>query len=112
MRIAYIIGPYRASTKEEVQENIQNAAEVAQVLWDKGFAVICPHTNSANFEETDDRYLRGYLEIIKRLEPARYIGDGNSDIVVTLPNWVESEGSKKEVAFAINRKIPRVHWVG
>ena len=46
MRIAYISGPYRARTHDGVFENIMRARKVAREYWMKGFAVICPHTNT------------------------------------------------------------------
>lgn len=50
MRVAYVIGPYRAGTVRGIVENIRRAEEVALALWRLGFAVICPHKNTALFD--------------------------------------------------------------
>lgn len=68
MKVAFIVGPYAADTQQNVIRNIERARAVAEELWQAGFAVICPHTNSALFDESEHRqnYLAGYLEILKR----------------------------------------------
>jgi hypothetical protein len=107
--VVYIAGPYSADTKEGVEANIQVAHDVAQQLWHMGFAVICPHMNSAhmdgsckgNMEWKDafKMYLVGDLEFISRC-----------DAVVMLPGWEQSRGSCAEFAFAHWRGILVVEW--
>jgi len=43
---AYVAGKY---TVGDTDLNIFVAREIAMKLWERGFVVICPHTNSARF---------------------------------------------------------------
>ena len=96
MRIAYIVGPYRAETYKHRQENIAKAAIVAKEFWKRGYAVICPHTNSANFDGivSDKVFLEGYLEILLLLD--HFV----DNLVVALPGWISSSGSRNEISQA------------
>ena len=98
MKVAYIAGPYRGKTIYETVENIRRAEKVAIKYWQKGYAVICPHKNTALFDGlcNDNVWLAGDLELMKR-----------SDIVVMMKNWKESEGARFEhkVAIELNKKI-------
>ena len=87
MKVAYIVGPYRARTVFGRMLNIYRARKVAIEYWQKGYVVICPHTNSAFFDgkAADDIFLRGYLELIRRV-----------DVLIILPGWLKSTGSKGE----------------
>ena len=91
MRIAYIAGPYRASTPHGILQNVRKAEAVAIKYWQKGYAVICPHKNSALFDGLlpDEVWLEGYLAILARC-----------DVCVMLPGWENSEGARKEHDFA------------
>ena len=91
MQIAYIVGPYRAKTIYEIKENIRRAEQYAVKYWQLGYAVICPHKNSAFFDGIvpDQSFLDGDIEIIKRC-----------DIVVMTPGWEKSSGSVNELEFA------------
>ena len=81
MKVAYVCGPYRADTICGVVENIRAAEAVALELWRMGFAVICPHKNSALFDGAapDSVWLKGDLEILIR-----------GDLLVTCTGWWES----------------------
>ena len=87
VKVAYIIGPYRAATINETRENIRTAESAAAKLWEMGYAVICPHTNSAFMDGAiDDEFiLDAYIEILRRC-----------DIAVLLPGWGGSKGSRAE----------------
>lgn len=87
MRVVYIAGPYRSDCENGVFENIIKAREVAVKLWEKGYAVICPHTNSFFMGSRlgDDKFLKGDLEILERC-----------DIIYMLSNWQESKGARLE----------------
>lgn len=89
--VMYVAGPYRAETINEITENIQNARKVATILWKAGFAVICPHMNSAFMDGAceDETFLAGGLELVRR-----------SDGLVLIGNWRESEGTLAELKFA------------
>ena len=93
MRVVYIAGNYRSNTVNGIHENIEKARKVAVQYWQYGYAVICPHTNSAYFDGIcdDEIFLRGARELLRR-----------SDIVVMLPGWESSEGAKAEYELAKN----------
>ncbi len=91
MKVAYIAGPYRANTVMQVLGNVHAASEVALKYWKKGYAVICPHRNTALFDgECDDLvWLQGDLELMSR-----------SDVVVMMVGWQHSKGAIMEHAEA------------
>ena len=95
--IVFISGKYSGN----VDENIAYAETFARVLWDEGYTVVCPHLNTANFNEDGATswkdYLQGDLEILSRC-----------DIVFALPNWKDSKGSKIEIDYALRKAIPVV----
>lgn len=101
MKIAFIAGPYRAPTIRAVVENIRAAEAVALDLWRLGYAVICPHLNSALLDGAvpDEVFLAGDLELLAR-----------SDLVVALSTWSESVGARGEVEAAWARGIPVFEW--
>lgn len=92
-RVIYVAGAYRNKTEEGKWDNIWHATRVACRLWELGWAVICPHCNTANFEfyfdVSSDRIIEGYLEILKRC-----------DAIFMLSNWDCSAGSKLELEVA------------
>jgi hypothetical protein len=98
MNLIYVGGPYRAKTEWGVAENIHRAELAAIELWKKGWAVICPHKNTAFFGGIcdDQIWLSGDLEIIRRC-----------DAVCLIEGWDKSRGSarEKEEAERIGLKI-------
>lgn len=106
MIVAYVAGPYRAPTENGVWENIAAARAVAVELWKLGYAVICPHTNTAFFgigPEHDHIFLEGDLEFIRRLDPA-------TDCMVMIPGWMKSSGAKGERLLAIECGLTVYYW--
>lgn len=101
--LIYIAGPYRPYQTEGIEyttkRNIAQARAIAIEVWHAGYVAICPHLNTANFEEDsglpDERYLKGDLEILRRC-----------DAVVLTPDWQHSKGASAEVEFAKDLKIP------
>jgi len=87
MRVIFVSGPYRGN----VEPNIIKARRVAVMLWQQGWAVFCPHTNTANFdgECPDDVWLKGDIEILKRC-----------DAIYMMSTWRESKGSQEEYRIA------------
>ena len=89
MKVAYISGKYSDGSREGIEENIQKARKVAIQLWEAGFAVICPHLNTAHFDDdckcTHADYIKGDLALLRL-----------SDIVVMLDNYHDSVGAKTE----------------
>jgi len=74
--ILYISGPYSPGYGRTVEDNIRIAREYATRAWNRGWAAITPHLNTAGFELdcTDLRHedwLAGDLSILSHLDPAR-----------------------------------------
>lgn len=100
MDLAYVAGSYRAKNKVGVIKNIIAARKVAKELWKLGYAVICPHSNSALFSGIPEKtFLDGDVEILKRC-----------DVMVLLSGWEESEGTAGEIEVAIANNITIYEW--
>lgn len=103
MGIVYTAGPYRPGHGRTVADNIAAARKVAIELWRMGHFALCPHLNTANFEEDaelpDEYYLDGDLKALARC-----------DAVVMLPTWTESEGAKGEHDYALAAGIPVYYY--
>lgn len=98
IRVVFISGPYTATDAVVKRLNIERARTAAKQIWAlNGTAVICPHANSAWFDEVADErhFLEGYLELVRR-----------SDVVFLLPNAETSRGSRAEMALAASLGIP------
>jgi hypothetical protein len=99
----YIAGPYRAHCEYQVKQNIRFAEDIAVQLWHFGFVPICPHLNTSFFGGayglSDDVWLKGDLAIL----------DG-CKFVVVLPGWRFSEGTKGEIARAVENGQPVYYW--
>ena len=93
---AYIAGPYRADFEWGVRQNIKNAENIATQLWSMGYAVLCPHKNSAFFggAAPDKNFLDGYLEFLKCC-----------NFVILFGKWWESSGTIKEIELALKLDI-------
>ncbi len=89
MKIIYVSGRYRAKTTLGKLWNIWKARRAAQRLWEEGWVVICPHLNTAMFNEKYP-YIAGDCEIIKRC----------CDAIYMLENFEKSEGAQVELATA------------
>lgn len=87
MKIVYVSGPYRADTIAGMHRNIENARAVAEYLWKQGYAVICPHLNTAYMDgvAADDVILKGDLVILRVC-----------DAIAFVEGWYNSEGSQDE----------------
>lgn len=102
--ILYISGPYSPGYGRSTEDNIETARAYAVRAWEKGWAAITPHLNTAGFEhlctgvEHGD-WLAGDLA---RLDPAR-------DAVLMLPRWILSRGAQVEHKAALSRKL-RVYY--
>jgi len=98
--IIYVSGAYYGKDYgRSINSHIKLARQAAIELWEKGFAVICPHLNNSNFEKdcncTYDDYLIGDCEIVKRCNG-----------IFMLENWKESNGASIERQTAIENYIP------
>ncbi len=93
--LIYVSGKYSG----DVQANIADAVAVSVKLWEMGHAVICPHANTAHFEEfckaTYDQYIAGDLNMIARC-----------DALVMVEGWEDSKGAVIEKNYADSLHIP------
>lgn len=101
MKIIYVAGPYNGKTFSAIDDNIRKAEYAALQLWKKGWAVICPHLNTAHFERyqdenfTDDVFYGGTMEMLERC-----------DAIFMLDAWTNSTGSKHEHGYAMRAAMP------
>jgi hypothetical protein len=103
MKVAYIAGPFRDATFWGIVQKVRAAEAVALKYWKLGYAVVCPHTNTANFDgaipkEMDQVWLEGDKEIMRRC-----------DVVIALPTWKQSSGATDEINLAIELGIPVIY---
>jgi len=98
MKLIMISGKYTANSPLEISDNIARARIAATRLWEKGWAVICPHMNSAHMDGMTlayEQFMAGYLEMLSRC-----------DAVFMLKTWSNSGGSKREHIAAGKRQLP------
>tara|TARA_Y100000310_G_scaffold274306_1_gene290239 strand:+ start:1279 stop:1638 length:360 start_codon:yes stop_codon:yes gene_type:complete len=103
MKVAYVAGHYSADTDWERGRNIEAARVVAAQLWREGFAVICPHSNSAWMDGVStgsNVFYEGYIEILKRC-----------DLVVMVGKFCGSVGAMEEIRVACETAIPVLYTV-
>jgi hypothetical protein len=91
IRVVYVAGAFRAKTQWGIKKNVDKAEEASLMLWKMGYAVICPHTMTKNFQNEcpDDVWLDGCLELLRR-----------ADAIYMLDNWRFSIGSCEEYRLA------------
>jgi len=94
MQVVFVSGPFRAPTQWGIETNVRHAEEVSLKLWQKGYAVICPHTMTRNFQGAapDEVWLKGDLELLRRC-----------DAIYMLIGWPHSTGARDEYAEAVVR---------
>jgi len=96
-KLIYVAGKYRDERGEwYVESNIREAEALAQFIWINGGIAFCPHKNTEHWGGLlpDEEWIKGDLEILSRC-----------DAIYMLPNWHDSEGAKKEHAFAKEHHI-------
>ena len=95
MKVIYVAGKYSASTWSGIEDNIRKAEAAALKLVAAGWAVICPHKNTAHWEVYDFfLWIDMDLEILRRC-----------DAVFMLDGFQQSEGAMREFAEACNQKL-------
>ena len=105
MTAVYIGGPYSAPTQHQIEQNIRAAEALALEVWKLGAVAICPHTMTRFYEGVLPRetWLAGDLELLRR-----------SDALLLVRGWEESAGTRAEVEYASQLKIPifeRLEWL-
>lgn len=101
MNVAYVLGPLTAPTTNDLHNNIQNARDAAIFGWRSGYAVICPHLNSAYMQGImpEEAFLSGGLELLER-----------ADLIITVPGHEQSPGSIIELTHANVLKKEIIHF--
>lgn len=100
MKVIYIAGPFRPKRKNdcwEMEQNIRRAEELAFEVWAAGAVALCPHMNTAHFQNAlpDDVWLWGDVEML-----------GRCDAILMTPKWAESVGAICEHGFAEEHGMP------
>ena len=100
IKVCYISGAYRSNSINGIYENIYKARKLALEYWEKGYAVLCPHMNTAFMDGAchDDTWIQGDLEFVRR-----------SDIMVMMGNWQNSEGAKREHDEAVTHGLQIIY---
>lgn len=109
LKVAYIAGPYTgqggvhdARAYLEIERNIAQARELAAELVELGLGFFCPHMNSAHFEIITPNVSPDFwYELDLRFLPV-------CDVVVLLPGWERSPGTRREIEKAKGLRIPIV----
>lgn len=91
MKLVFICGPFRASTRWGMLKLIRNAERAALSVAERGAFPVCPHKNTENFHGllTDEFWLKGYKSLLARC-----------DGILILNGWEASSGSREEVELA------------
>lgn len=102
---AFVAAPYFSEDNSIVETNIITAQDCAIWLWNNGYSVLCPHTNTKNFHRLtyvpESVYRAFYLKVIR---------SGLIDLVVFAGNWEYSTGCKEELTLAKTLMIPTWEW--
>ena len=104
-KLLYISGPFSHEDNiHGVERNIIQASEAALQGWRQGWAVICPHKNTKDFQWATDIphevWLEGDLEILK-----------HCDAICMLPGWGESKGACQEHMAARRLKLKTLYFI-
>ncbi len=99
-KVIYIAGPFSDPDKMHgIEANILAASRAALDAWRAGWAVICPHKNSAGFQHAADLpyevWTRGDLAILSKC-----------DAILLMQQWDTSPGARKELIHAVKESIP------
>lgn len=102
--VLYISGPYfSADHIHGTEGNILNASKIALEAWRKGWAVICPHKNTAGFHHATEIphqvWLDGDLAILLRC-----------DAILMIPGYNRSTGARMELDVAETTGIPVYYY--
>lgn len=97
----YIAGPFRAPTAWGIAENVRAAERVHLAACRLGLASVCPHTNTAHFqgECSDEFWIEMTLEILRLVA-------GGGGVLILVPGWERSSGTRGEVAEAFRLGMP------
>lgn len=102
LKLVYIAGQYRANSPCEIFDNIMYARKVAMEFNVPGESyAFCPHLNSMLMDghAPDDFWLQGCIRVLSAC-----------DMIVMLPGWQNSSGSKQELSYARHLGIEVVFY--
>ena len=106
--VLYISGPFDGPDPiHDIGDNIKHASRAALEGWRKGWAVICPHKNTAGFQHVNEpweTWMEGDLAFIERMDPAR------GDAMYMIGGWLESKGAKMEHMNALAKGLQVYYW--
>ncbi len=97
----YVSGPLSSDDSAIREDNIKRASDVAKVLLNKGFRVICPHTMSDTWDKAVPRetMMQNDFDIIANWATHVYV------VPPSYSSVVPSAGTVREVAYAKAHKI-------
>ncbi len=95
--LIYVVGPYRAPTAWQREQNIHRARAWGVTIARCGAYPVIPHSNTAHFdgEAEDTLWLAGTLELMRRCDGVLLTGE-----------WRRSSGSRAERAEAERLSLP------
>ena len=101
MKRIYIAGPYSANNIHDGFRNMRVGMKMAVRLLSGKFAPFCPWLD----------YQMILMDTYNKIPPERFYEYSLqwlrvSDAMLVLPGWQNSKGTKKEIAFAENYRIP------
>lgn len=106
-KVAFVCGPYNKLDKHNLStaHNISVAEECSIWLWNNDYSAFCPHLNTKDFHlltyVPEREYVNFYLKVL---------ASGFINLLVLLPHWRDSTGSRKESNLARQLSIPRYYW--
>lgn len=98
----FLAGAYGKGPYNDIESNIRLAEEYSIKLWNKGYGVFCPHLNTCHFEVKANVGEEKYKDFDLKMLTA-------CDALFVLHNWVDSEGTKKEIELATNLGKPIIY---
>ena len=95
--IVFVIGPYRADSAWEIEQNVRRAEEVALDVWRAGHVALCPHSMTRYYHDAlpDEVWLEGMRRLL-----------GRCDGVILLGGYEASKGSLLELGVADEMGLP------
>ena len=101
--LVYIAGPFSASTRSGVEENIRRAESIGLKVAVVGGMPIVPHSNTShpNYELAQgyEFWVAGTAKLMARC-----------DGVLLIPGWQDSRGAKGEQEMALRLGIPVLEY--
>lgn len=101
IRLAYIAGPFRASTPLGVRRNVEAARDLGLHVAEAGLYPIIPHMLTQEFDKllTDQFWLDGTMALLDRC-----------DVIVLTEHWARSKGASAERLRALELGMPAFVW--